>query len=159
MSRRRNRTSDSKRHLDWLNKAGEDMRAAELLLAHDDCRNMCAFHCQQTIEKALKSFVLVASDRLVDGHNLTWLCRQALRYDRAFAQWLDESATLNRYYIETRYPTDVPFTIARERIRFIHRIAREMYDFICRQVEEEAEENAREQQEDDRMLTAIEGER
>ncbi len=156
MSRRRNRTLDSRRYLDWLNKAGEDMRAAELLIEHCDCYNMCAFHCQQTIEKALKSFLLVASDRLVDGHNLTWLCRQALRYDRAFAQWLDESATLNRYYIETRYPTDVPFTITRDRIRFICKTAREMYDFICLQVEEEEEENG---QGDDALVLRLEGER
>lgn len=158
MSRRRNRVSDSRRHLDWLQKAGEDMRAAELLLAHCDCRNMCAFHCQQTIEKALKAFVLVASDRLVDGHNLTWLCRQALRYDNAFGQWMDESATLNRFYIETRYPTDVPFSISAERIALICKTAREMYDFICQQVEEEEEENARDDEPED-FVGALEGER
>ncbi|MFA9380053.1 MAG: HEPN domain-containing protein [Acetanaerobacterium sp.] len=153
MSRYKRRNSDSRRHLDWLAKSGEDMRAAELLLAHCDCHNICAFHCQQTIEKALKAYVLVASDRLVDGHNLTWLCRQALRYDRAFSQWLDESATLNRFYIETRYPADVAFTITRERIEFLCKIAREMYDFICTQVDEEEEED----QQDDAL--ALEGEK
>ncbi len=145
MRRHKERSSDSRRHLDWLNKAGEDMRAAELLLTHSDCYNVCAFHCQQTIEKALKAYLLVASDRLLDGHNLTWLCRQALRYDKEFGTWLDESATLNRFYIETRYPTDLSFTISPKRIQEIFKTAKEMYDFICRQVFEEQEEEMDEQ--------------
>ncbi len=140
MSRRYLRTSDSRRHLDWLNKANEDMRAAELLVEHPDCYNMCAFHCQQTIEKALKAFLLIVSDRLLDGHNLTWLCRQALRYDKAFEQWLDESATLNRFYIETRYPADVSLAINKERIHQIYGMAREMVEFIREQIEDEEED-------------------
>ncbi|SDM59060.1 HEPN domain-containing protein [Acetanaerobacterium elongatum] len=140
MTRHRQRSSDSKRHIDWLNKSGEDMRAAELLLQHPECYNMCAFHCQQTIEKALKAYLLVASDRLLDGHNLTWLCRQALRYDKEFSTWMDESAVLNKFYIETRYPTDLSFALSRKRMEEVFKTAKEMYDFICSQVYEEQEE-------------------
>ena len=140
MNRFKPRSNDSRRHIDWLNKAGEDFRAAEILLAHSECYNQCAFHCQQTIEKALKAYILVASDRLVDGHNLTWLCRQALQYDKEFTTWLDESATLNKFYIETRYPTDLTITLSKGRIGSIFKTAKEMYSFICAQVNEEQEE-------------------
>ncbi len=73
-------------------------------MTDDRCYNLSAFHCQQAIEKALKSYILLKSGLLVDGHNLTWLCKQAMRYDPKFSDWLDESAALNRCYIETRYP-------------------------------------------------------
>lgn len=142
MGRHRPRTRDSRKHIDWINKAGEDITAAKILMNHPQCFNACAFHCQQAIEKSLKAYILVASDMLVDGHNLTWLCRQANKYDRekAFSQWLEDSAGLNKFYIETRYPTDLGVKITGKNIERIYKTAREMYDFICSQIYEEQEE-------------------
>ncbi len=81
---RRHNTTDSRRYYDWLDRAAEDMMATEKLADDEFCYNACAFHCQQTIEKALKAYILLKTDRLLDGHNLTWLCKQAARYDDHF---------------------------------------------------------------------------
>jgi len=137
MSNRRSHAnpSDSRRYYDWLDRAEEDMYAASVLMKEDNCYLTCAFHCQQAIEKALKAYVLFKSTRLLDGHNLTWLCRQAIRYDKKFIQWLDESASLNRCYIETRYPTDIPFEFGYEQMISAYNMAREMYAFICEEIE------------------------
>ena len=83
--------NDSRRYYDWLEHSSQDLIAAKILSEDDRCYRLSAFHCQQAIEKALKAYILLKSDVLVDGHNLTWLCRQAKKYDKGFHQWFDES--------------------------------------------------------------------
>lgn len=147
MSRRRkynNASNDSKKYYDWLDRAGEDMICANLLGNDDRLFNSAAFHCQQAIEKALKGYILLKSGELVDGHNLTWLCKRAMRYDKEFTKWLDESTRLNRCYIETRYPSDVSTDISYKRIKRYYNMAHDMYIFICEQVDDELEEREEE---------------
>lgn len=136
MARRRNAGyGDSRHYYDWLDRAGEDIQCARLLLRNDNCYNGAAFHCQQTIEKALKAYILIKSDVLVDGHNLSWLCKRAMKYDKGFAEWLDESASLNKCYIETRYPADIPLDLEFEQVQRYYRMAKEMYLFICKEMD------------------------
>lgn len=127
--------TDSTRYYDWLGRAREDITSARLLRGNHDCRNNTAFHCQQTIEKALKAYILLKSDMLVDGHNLSWLCKRAMRYDKRFAEWLDESATLNKCYIETRYPADLPLELTFDEVTGYYEMASDMYDFILSEVD------------------------
>lgn len=134
-------SGDSRRYHDWLARAGEDILTAGVLVQHDNCYNAAAFHCQQTIEKALKAYILLKSDVLADGHNLPWLCKRAMRYDETFADWLDESASLNRCYIETRYPADIPLELDFARVMGYYRMAKAMYLFITAEVDATLEEN------------------
>ena len=137
MARRNHNTADSRRYYDWLDRSGEDMVCAELLMRDDRCYLGCLFHCQQAIEKALKAYILVKSGNLVDGHNLSWLCKKAASYDKKFREWLDESAVLNRCYIETRYPADLPLDVDYKQVTIAYRMALDMYLFICTQVDAE----------------------
>ena len=130
MGRKRSNNRDSRRYTDWLNAAYDDLRAARTLSADDTLNNATAFHCQQCVEKALKGFILSRTGNGVDGHNLTWLCRRATDLDKCFSQWLDESAKLNKYYIETRYPTDVPTEIEDSYIPRVVRMTEEVFDYI-----------------------------
>lgn len=138
-NRRREGNSDSKRYFDWLERASEDIEAAGKLLELNNTLNAAAFHCQQCIEKALKGYILFKTHQHVDGHNLTWLCRQAVKSDRRFIEWLDESVILNRYYIETRYPADMPLALTSKAVSRAYDMARAMYRFICDQVYDEIE--------------------
>lgn len=118
MTRRRKGGSDSHFYYKWLDKALCDLQCARLLLTYGGDAYNIAFHCQQAIEKALKGYLLYRTGRHFDGHNLTYLCRQAIRLDPdGFSEYLDESAALNDLYIETRYPTDLPFEINEVEIR------------------------------------------
>ena len=74
---------------------------------------------------------------LGDGHNLTWLCRQAKKYDKGFHQWFDESADLNQCYIETRYPADIEREYTYKMVRNFYRMAREMYQYIFAEIDRE----------------------
>lgn len=137
MSARRRRNSDSRNYDDWLDKAQQDFDAATILLKYSDDYEMVAFHCQQCIEKALKGYLIYKSGTAFDGHNLTYLCRQAMKHERGFSRWLEESATLNRYYIETRYPADIPLEITEEEIRRIYLMAEELFQFIEDELDKE----------------------
>lgn len=128
------RNSDSKRYFDWLYHAQLDYLAAKNLQEDVRCFLPAAFHCQQCIEKALKGYMLFKVHRLYDGHNLTWLCKQAMLTDRTFGQWLGKSVILNRYYIETRYPADIPLDIDTDTMNEILESTAEMLDFICGQI-------------------------
>lgn len=135
MGRRGERSRDSRRYYDWIEAALQDRLAAELLVSDERLYDSCAFHCQQCAEKSLKAYLLLKNGHLVDGHNLTWLCKQAVKLDSRFAEWLDESAALNHYYIETRYPSDFAVDITERRIARVLGMAREMYQFICGEIE------------------------
>lgn len=128
---RSSKKGDSKRYYDWIYHAALDRMAAELLCEEPKLYYTAAFHCQQCIEKALKGYLLFKSRRLLDGHNLTWLCKQAAMMDESFIPWIDESAVLNRYYIETRYPADIPIEIDSETMESLMKMSGDMMDFIC----------------------------
>ncbi|MDR2908455.1 MAG: HEPN domain-containing protein [Oscillospiraceae bacterium] len=132
--RRGNRVApsgDSTRYYDWLDRAGEDIISAGELLKNDNCYSSAAFHCQQAVEKALKAYILFKSGQLVEGHNLPWLCKRAMRCDGKFKDWLDESVALSRCYIETRYPADLPPELGYVKVKDYYRMAKTMYLFIC----------------------------
>ena len=133
MTRRRKGGSDSHFYYKWLDKALCDLQCARLLLTYGGDAYNIAFHCQQAIEKALKGYLLYRTGRHFDGHNLTYLCRQAIRLDPdGFSEYLDESAALNDLYIETRYPTDLPFEINEVEIRRYLDMAERMFAAIRR---------------------------
>ncbi|MEE0277136.1 MAG: HEPN domain-containing protein [Agathobaculum butyriciproducens] len=137
MTRRRKGASDSCFYYKWLDKALCDLQAARLLLTYGGDYYNIAFHCQQAIEKALKGYLLFRTGRHFDGHNLTYLCRQAIQLDsKAFSEYLDESAALNDLYIETRYPTDLPFEIDELEVRRYLDMAERMFAAIRQQLYE-----------------------
>lgn len=127
-------STDSKRYFDWLYHAKLDFLAAQLLREDGRCYNAAAFHCQQSIEKALKGYLLFKTHRLLDGHNLAWLCKQAMQLDISFSKWLSKSARLGRYYIETRYPADIPLDIDTDIITELMQSTEEMLEHICGEI-------------------------
>lgn len=131
MSRRSSHSGDSKRYYDWLFHAYQDLLAARMLITDKRLFNPTVFHCQQAIEKSLKAFLLYKHRKLFDGHNLTWLCKQAALTDQAFTKWIGKSTLLNRFYIETRYPADIPEEIDRQLVEEILEATEDMMDFIC----------------------------
>lgn len=130
MSRRRKGNSDSRYYYKWLDKALSDLQSARILLTWGGDALAVAFHCQQAIEKALKGYLLFRTGRHFDGHNLTFLCRQAVMCDDRFVDYLDESAALNNYYIETRYPTDLPFELTETQVHNVLTMAEDLFSVI-----------------------------
>ena len=130
MGRKRGAPNDSKRYFDWLERAECDLLSAKILKDNGGDNGHSAFHCQQCIEKALKGYILYTTGSHLDGHNLTFLCRSACKHEEKFKEWLDECSALNRYYIQTRYPTDLGFDVTDEELESAYKMAKDMYIFI-----------------------------
>ncbi|MCM1327869.1 MAG: HEPN domain-containing protein [Ruminococcus sp.] len=131
MSRNSSHSTDSKRYYDWLYHACLDIMSARALMEDERLSKPVVFHCQQAMEKGLKAFLLYKHRKLFDGHNLTWLCKQAAMTDQSFTKFIGKSTLLNRYYIETRYPADIPEEIGRELVKEILSATEEMLEEIC----------------------------
>ena len=99
---------DSRRYLDWYDKALKDFRGAEILYDSDADNSLVAFHCQQAIEKMLKGYILKNTEQLIEGHSLIFLLRRASRFDDEIRKFTKDCAFVNQFYIETRYPADIP---------------------------------------------------
>ncbi len=134
MGRRYKNRSDSTHYHDWVEKAEDDLLAAGLLITDNELYAPCAFHCQQCAEKILKAYILFSKKQLLDGHNLSWLCRQAQTVDPSFEQWLDECVALNHYYIESRYPSDFSPAPTQAEIASALRMATELFNYVCDQM-------------------------
>ncbi|MBR6563447.1 MAG: HEPN domain-containing protein [Clostridia bacterium] len=108
---------DSRRYLDWYDKAQKDMRGAEILFKCEGDNSLVAFHCQQAIEKALKGYILKHTEQLLDGHSLIFLIRRASRFDEEIRKYNKDCAFVNQFYIETRYPADIPDEVDESEVR------------------------------------------
>lgn len=94
--------------------AQKDLRSAKILFDHDADNEIICFHCQQTLEKYLKGYLIFVTGELQEGHNLLKLCKKALLYDNKFTEFLKDMAFVNAFYIETRYPAIDPLIVSQE---------------------------------------------
>ncbi|MBR5527949.1 MAG: HEPN domain-containing protein [Clostridia bacterium] len=106
--------ADSKRYSDWFKKAHSDHIAAKILFEHGADYSLVAFHAQQAVEKALKGYILKNSGDLVDGHSLVFLIKYAQRFDNDIQHLRKDCAYLNQFYVETRYPADIPDEVTKD---------------------------------------------
>lgn len=90
------------RSKDWLEQGKSDLEAANHLLDTNDFSWSC-FLAQQTAEKALKALGEYINIFLW-GHDLVDLIEELEKKIKIPEKILDNSKTLNLYYISTRYP-------------------------------------------------------
>jgi len=121
---------DSKRYNDWLEKADRDIKSARVLKQNDCGNDVVAFHSQQAIEKSLKGFLLKQIGRVIEGHSLIYLCKEASIYSVDFKKHLKDCAFVNQYYIETRYPADVQLIVSDEEAEECISIAKEINKLV-----------------------------
>lgn len=115
----------------WLQKAANDRRSAEGLLAlTPPITDTAAFHCQQAAEKLLKAWLLaheVEFEKMHDLRNLVLLCATS---DPAFATLQSAAATLTPFAVRFRYPgpTDPTLEAVRAALDMVHEIERFVRD-------------------------------
>ncbi len=101
---------------EWFSKAQEDVRAAELLLAHDGPLGIAAFLVQQAVEKYLKGYLLSTDWLFKRTHDLEVLIEEASSRDAEFASFLTICQRITEYYIEGRYPIGLTSALAHSEI-------------------------------------------
>jgi HEPN domain-containing protein len=105
---------DSLRYKDWYAKSQADLQSAKILFEYEGDYSIVAFHCQQAIEKALKGYILKHRGNLLVGHNLVFLCKEASLVDPSVNNYLKDCAYINQFYIESRYPADIPAFLSQD---------------------------------------------
>lgn len=103
---------DTLRYKDWIEKAERDIKSAKILKEHDCGNDVVAFHCQQSVEKLLKAYLISKGEGIVSGHSLIYLCKLSEKHNSEFKKYIKDCGFLNQYYIETRYPADNPLIIS-----------------------------------------------
>ncbi len=89
--------------LDWLKKASEDFRRVPLRLKEGDIED-AAFHLQQSIEKALKAFLLLNKWTLKKIHDLEALLDEVVQLEPSFEKFRSLAQKVTGYYLVERYP-------------------------------------------------------
>lgn len=120
----------------WFEQARRDLEAAEGNLSQGYWWVAC-FLSQQAAEKAVKAYLYGQGERLVLGHSVAQLVRDAATHDALFAGLGDTASKLDRFYIPTRYPNGLPGGIPAD--SYSEQDARQAID-LARQVLQSVEE-------------------
>ncbi len=122
--------ADSKRYMDWYEKSLKDLEGARILFKYGGDFSIVAFHCQQSLEKLLKGYILKETQTLAEGHSLVYLCKKAIEFDASLKSYLKDCAYINQFYIETRYPADIPTVLTQDEAQECILIAEKLQKLI-----------------------------
>lgn len=93
----------------WLDKAHNDLKNAEIILATQaeslPLDTVC-FHCQQASGKFIKAFLIFHGKQFPFTHNLADLVAICMQVDLTFATIQRKAETLTPFAVEIRYPDD-----------------------------------------------------
>ncbi len=114
----------------WFKKAAADLRAAEHdLLASPPLLEDSLFHCQQTVEKAMKGFLVWHDCPFRKTHSLEEIGEQCLEIDPALKPLVDLAVPLTQYAWAFRYPGQ-PEEPTREEVEEARALARRVYEAL-----------------------------
>jgi len=91
----------------WLDKADEDLVVARLVFQENHFAHTC-FLSQQSIEKALKAYLIAETNKYPRTHKLVDLLQLCLAREPEFLQFQADCVSVDQYYIPTRYPDGIP---------------------------------------------------
>lgn len=91
----------------WIAIADKDLLTAELLLKSDVVvtETIC-YHCQQSVEKYLKAYLVKHQIEFSKTHNIMTLINICASQDVSFKNTLEHADILTDYAVEIRYPDD-----------------------------------------------------
>jgi HEPN domain-containing protein len=121
----------------WLERAHEDLAAADRLVQEPPLSGAAAFHAQQATEKVLKAYL---GWRDVPGrkiHELLELLADCGEVDAGFASLVPAAKQLSPCAVEPRYPSRTPTPSPQEAEEAL-RLAREVMEFVTLRLPPEA---------------------
>ncbi len=94
---------------EWLIRAGDDELNARSILKHKDgTPSGVCFLTQQMAEKYLKAFLVYSTMDYPKIHQLDKLLELCAAEDDSFNEMRDDAILLNEFYMEMRYPANIP---------------------------------------------------
>ena len=103
--------SENKNELmEWIDKADHDLGSAKIIFLHiPEYFDTIAFHCQQAVEKYIKSVLLYYDIEFLRSHNLIYLLDLLSRKMEIAGDIYDKAILLNGFSIQIRYPDKTLF--------------------------------------------------
>jgi HEPN domain-containing protein len=107
---------NSNHYYDWLSKAENDLKAAKAIYEYYEMppTDTICYHCHQVAEKSLKAYLIFQETTFHKIHDLIALLNLCLAKDTTLDFLRDDLEILNQYYIETKYPPDMPIDFPKE---------------------------------------------
>lgn len=114
----------------WLTKADHDFGTAKITYLHiPEYLDTVIFHCQQAVEKSLKSYLIFLQLHFKLTHDLVYLLDLITQIDAEFEQFYDLVSELQGCAVEIRYPNETIF-LTNEKIENGFEIAKAIRDFV-----------------------------
>ena len=130
---------------DWITLADKDLYASELLIKDEyPLTNIVAFHCQQTIEKYLKAFLIENNIPIIKTHDLIKL-NGMIKEIKDLGIDENKLIPINEVYVEARYPCEIGLIpdglpTYEQAIEFIE-IAKEVKEIIILEIKDAPSHN------------------
>jgi len=94
-----------KEWLSWVRRAINDFKSAKKLFSgKNKFLNTAVFHCQQSVEKILKSFLVYKEIKFEKVHNIVYLLDKCVEVDKTLNKWYQAAEILTPYATIFRYP-------------------------------------------------------
>ena len=120
----------------WLDKTNDDLRVAEYLSAmhHPTPDEIICFHCQQSAEKYLKTYMFIKDIEPEKTHDLEELLNICLGFNQSFISLVSKLQFLNNYSVMPRYPNNLRITS--EDMKTAIQYAKDVQEFVLKVIEE-----------------------
>jgi HEPN domain-containing protein len=114
----------------WIIKGDHDLGTAKVTYLHiPEYLDTVTFHCQQAVEKYLKSYLIFKLIPFRFVHDLIYLLELIVPIDPDFETYFDNISELQSYAVEVRYPNEMIF-LSNDKVENAMRIAKEIRTLI-----------------------------
>ena len=93
---------------EWINKADHDLGSAKIIYIHlPDYFDTIAFHCQQAVEKYIKSILVIKGIEFDRSHDLIYLLELLSEIITVTSDQFKKAVSLNGFSVQIRYPNKI----------------------------------------------------
>lgn len=118
---------------EWIRKAERDLDTVRLTLENKpEYTDIICYHCQQAVEKYLKSYLVFLDTPFEKKHDLDYLIDLIVENDKEVEQFYDMVETLSGYAVEIRYPADDQSEPSIEEARSAYEIALRIKEYVVK---------------------------
>ena len=116
----------------WIIKGDHDLGTAKITYMHiPEYLDTVTFHCQQTVEKYLKAYLIFQSTEFRFSHDLIYLLDLITKKDSDFESYYDIISELQGYAIEIRYPNETIY-LSHEKVENALMLAKNLREFVIK---------------------------
>ncbi len=118
----------------WLLKADHDLGSAKLIFLHlPEYYDTIAFHCQQSVEKYLKAYLIYLDIDFKPVHDLRYIINLVLTKDNSFDSLYLRITALNDFAVKIRYP-DIVINPTNEELTDIIQLSQTIKELIEKKI-------------------------